>query len=127
MGDIVDIRKYTFTALPNGQLLEKPVMIYSGHLSGRIWKIRLEKEFWIALEMIAGKERKSLSDLFTNIYKSKQKKVPLTSAIKVFVITYLLFDKAQSEEAAEIINFISNEENGYKIVNKKIAANYRRF
>lgn len=95
-------------------------MIHKGYLSGHTRWIYLEKEFWVALELIAATENKTLTDLFNAINKVKQRNTTLASAAKIFVINYLIFEKVHTNDASKISQNISHSTSGYEIVQKKI-------
>ena len=120
MGELVEMKRYIFETLPTGQLLKKNIMILDLHnKSGRIRALCLEKEFWIALEMISSAEKKTLGELINSINRSRRSNVPLAACAKVFVVSYLLFEKTETYEAKRIMNKISHYQSGYEKVNKK--------
>ncbi len=57
-------------------------------VSGRRTSVRLEPEMWKSLEEIAKRERCSIHDICTLIYRCKKDNSSLTASIRVFLMLY---------------------------------------
>jgi predicted DNA-binding ribbon-helix-helix protein len=78
------------------QVMRSPVVKRSVVISGHKTSVSAEAEFWNALKDIAASQDRRVSDLVTDIDKTRQAK-NLSSAIRVFVLDH--FQKHASAAA----------------------------
>lgn len=69
---------------------------------GKRTSIRMEVCIWEALQTIAKREQCSTNELISLIYRSKNQKISLSSALRAFAVHY--FQEASTEQGHENAN-----------------------
>lgn len=69
---------------------EKILVTGNVRIAGRRTSIRLESALWSALDVICTRENLSKHELCSKIAASRQKRTSVTSAIRAYIVKYLL-------------------------------------